>query len=146
MRPSNETIQSVKRKFGDAIGRLFRVSPDALTAPEAEFLDRFQTFDAFRDRLAATGQEGRERLSSAGLSKQDGVAPESRGNCLGATEGGGYRHAAQRSHQREAGVVSPAMPECHFAKQISPVSKLFHFQEHGQRPLKLAVKVRFVAV
>lgn len=66
MRTPNETIQSIRRKFGDAIERYFHIKPEALTYPEAEYLDRIPDADTLRARIAASGQAGRARLAGEG--------------------------------------------------------------------------------
>ncbi|MEA3253607.1 MAG: strawberry notch family protein [Chloroflexota bacterium] len=76
----SKTIASLRRKFKDEIEKELGIKPEALTGPEAKYLDKFKDVDSLRARIA---EEKPERLpeqteevtGSVRFSKKEESAP-----------------------------------------------------------------------
>ena len=63
-------INEIKGRFGNAIEKEYGIHPEALTRPEAEYLLKFRTVDALRNRTAQERKQGSSHLSAVNLPEQ----------------------------------------------------------------------------
>lgn len=65
--PDEKAVALIKERFGNEIENIFGVSPDALTAEEANYLVNFRDVDALRVSVATAKQARAERLRAKGV-------------------------------------------------------------------------------
>jgi hypothetical protein len=72
--PPARVTALLERRHGDAIREIFQISPEALTAEEAQYLIGFRTADEIRNRSAAARQETDRRLRAKASDRLGGEA------------------------------------------------------------------------
>lgn len=65
--PAQSTVRQIKERFGDAIERLFRINPAALTRAEAQYVLNYKDADALGASSAAAVGERSRRLAAKGV-------------------------------------------------------------------------------
>ena len=65
--PDEKAVSLIKERFGNEIENIFGISPDALTAEEANYLVNFRDVDALRVSVATAKQARVERLRAKGV-------------------------------------------------------------------------------
>lgn len=65
--PDPRLVLTLERRHGDAIRESFGISPEALTADEAQYLVGFRSADEIRGRCAKAAEERDRRLRAKGL-------------------------------------------------------------------------------
>ena len=69
--PNSRVLGSLQEKLGNAITDLLNIAPEALTAAEAAYLDRFRDVDSFRAKVAEATSARRRRLHALGVVEED---------------------------------------------------------------------------
>lgn len=67
LHPSKKVIVELERRYGNEIEKIFGITPNALTANEANYLINFRTVDEIRNRLVKARKETNLRLRSKGI-------------------------------------------------------------------------------
>jgi hypothetical protein len=70
--PTSDDISKLVAKHGQAIQEHFGIDPSALTAQEAEYLDRFRAPDTLRDRVSQARSKRDPRLRQGGVAPPEG--------------------------------------------------------------------------
>lgn len=74
IKPPTRVTTLLERRHGDVIRDIFQISPEALTAEEAQYLIGFRSADEIRNRSAAARQETDRRLRAKAPDRLGGEA------------------------------------------------------------------------